>query len=71
MATRIDFSALSIQERLDLIEELWDSVDQHDVPPPSPELLAELDRRAIEAEQHPQGGKPWHEVRDALRKGLE
>ena len=71
MATRIDFSALSIQERLDLIEELWDSVDQHDVPPPSPALLAELDRRAIEAERDPQAGKPWHEVRDTLHKRLE
>lgn len=71
MATRFDFSALSIQERLDLIEELWDSVDQQDVPPPSPELLEELERRAGEAARDPQAGKPWSEIRDALMKRLE
>ena len=71
MATRYDFSALSIQERLDLIEELWDSVDQRDVPPPTPELLAELERRVGEAERNPQAGKPWGEIRDALMTRLE
>lgn len=71
MASRIDFSALSIQERLDLIEELWDSVDQHDVPPATPELLAELERRATEAEGSPQGGKQWRDIRDTLFKQLE
>ena len=71
MATRIDFSALSIPERLDLIGELWDSVDQNDLPPPSAEMLAELERRASEAERDPQAGTPWNEVRDNLLKRLE
>lgn len=71
MATRCDFSALSIQERLDLIEELWDSVDQQDVPRPSPELLEKLERRAGEAARDPVAGEPWSEIRGALMKRLE
>ncbi len=71
MATRIDFSALSIPERLDLIGELWDSVDQNEMPPPSAEMLAELERRASEVERDPQAGKPWKEVRNNLLKRLE
>ena len=71
MATRIDFSALSVPERLDLIGELWDSVDQTDMPPPSAETLAELERRADEVERDPQAGKPWNEVHNTLLKRLQ
>lgn len=71
MATRIDFSALSVPERLDLIGELWDSVDQNDMPPPSADIVAELERRASEVERDPQAGKPWNEVRSSLLKRLE
>ena len=41
----IDYSHLSPQERLDLIGEIWDSIEADHVPL-TPEQAAELDRRA-------------------------
>lgn len=40
----IDIANLSLQERLDLIGRLWDSIDTQDVPL-TPAQKAELDRR--------------------------
>ncbi len=40
----IDFSHLSSEQRLDLIGELWDSIEA-DALPVSPALAIELDRR--------------------------
>jgi putative addiction module component (TIGR02574 family) len=54
---------LSVGERLDLIEQIWDTlpeqVDPAEVPPWH---LAELARRRAEAEAHAGVGRPWREV---------
>lgn len=71
MATRIDFSKLSTQERLDLIEELWASVDPAEVPPPSAELLAEMERRVQDALEHPTAATPWDVLHARLRERLQ
>jgi putative addiction module component (TIGR02574 family) len=42
--TILDFSHLTPQQRLDLIGELWESLDQ-DTLPLTPAQLAEIDRR--------------------------
>jgi putative addiction module component (TIGR02574 family) len=42
--TTFDFSHLTPQQRLDLIGELWDSLD-HDTLPLTPAQAAEIDRR--------------------------
>ena len=42
--TILDFSHLTPQQRLDLIGELWDSIEAENVPL-TPEQAAELDRR--------------------------
>jgi putative addiction module component (TIGR02574 family) len=64
-----DFEALrrlSISERLQLVEDLWDSIAQ-EAPeaavPLSPELAAELDRRRAEHEADPEAAVPWEQVR--------
>ena len=64
-----DFEALrrlSVAERLQLVEDLWDSIAQ-DSPdealPLTPELAAELDRRLAEHERDPAAARPWAEVR--------
>jgi len=62
----IDFSHLSPQERLDLIGELWDSLDGADVPV-SPELRAELDRRNAAFPTARGNAVPWTSVRSRLR----
>jgi putative addiction module component (TIGR02574 family) len=58
---------LSISERLDLIEQIWNSlpeqVDPADVPPWHAE---ELTRRRATAAASPGVGKPWREVLGSL-----
>lgn len=68
--TRIDFSHLTPQQRLDLIAELWDSIPPSEAEPISPELAAELERRVAEMERDPEAGRPWEEVLAELRKRL-
>jgi putative addiction module component (TIGR02574 family) len=54
---------LSVNERLELIEKIWDSLPQHVVPAEVPDWhLAELARRRAQAEKQPGVGKPWREV---------
>ena len=59
---------LSVRERLDLIEQIWDSlpaqVQPDEVPEWHKEVLAE---RLAEAEAHPGGGVPWREALAAIR----
>lgn len=63
-----DFDALrrlSVAERLQLVEDLWDSIAQ-DSPdealPLTPELAAELDRRLAEHERDPAASRSWADV---------
>ena len=65
----IDISELSPEERLDLIEKLWDSLSGR------PETLAltdaqreELDRRIDEMERDETLGEPWPEARKSIRE---
>ena len=61
---------LSVDERLRLVEIIWESVAA--VPQPvqiSEELKVDLNRRLAEFEANPEAGFPWEEVR--RRIGLE
>jgi putative addiction module component (TIGR02574 family) len=54
---------LSVRERLELIEQIWDSLpDQVDPDEVPPWHLAELARRRAEADASPGVGKPWREA---------
>lgn len=64
-----DFSRLSPQQRLELIGELWDSLED-ELPPLEPELLAELDRRLAEFEADSAEGRPAAEVIARVRATL-
>lgn len=66
----MDFSHLSPEQRLQLIEELWDSLTPQEAAPLSPELAEELDRRVAEMEADPTAGRPWEEVLADLRKNI-
>ncbi len=59
---------LSVRERLELIEQIWnslpDTVDPIDVPAWQ---LAELAKRRADAEANPGVGRPWREVLSQLR----
>lgn len=62
----IDFSHLSPQERLDLIGELWDSLDDGDVPVPA-DMKAELERRNAAFDADRRHAVSWEQVRAKLR----
>ena len=60
---------MSADDRLRLIEEIWDSLaplEQLEVPESHRE---ELDRRIAAADADPSAGSPWEEVRARLRSG--
>ena len=58
---------LSVSERLELIEQIWDSLPQQVNPADVPEWhLAELARRRVDAAARPGLGKPWREVLEPL-----
>jgi putative addiction module component (TIGR02574 family) len=68
MATpSIDYSHLSISERIRLVQEIWDSIAEH---PEALELTdaqrAELDRRLAQHRKDPESAIPWEEVRRDL-----
>jgi putative addiction module component (TIGR02574 family) len=54
---------LSVTERLELIEQIWDSLPEQVAPEEVPDWhLAELAKRRAQAEAEPGIGKPWREV---------
>jgi putative addiction module component (TIGR02574 family) len=63
--SKIDFSHLSQQERLDLIGELWDSLDPV---PPTPAQEAEIGRRLATLDQDIEKGRDAAEVLADLRR---
>lgn len=66
MAVRIDslgIDRLSVRDRLDLIEQIWDSLPEQVEPQDIPDWhAAELATRRIRASESPGAGKPWREV---------
>jgi putative addiction module component (TIGR02574 family) len=60
---------LSIPERIELVEAIWDTVaaDAETLPLTEPEK-AELDRRLADLEAAPDAGSPWQEVRARLER---
>ena len=58
---------LSVAERMELVETIWDSIA--DAPERLPVTAAqkrELDRRLAEYQKHPDAGRIWEEIRDSL-----
>ena len=67
-----DYRSLSIAERLQLVEDVWDSIatEQPDATalPLAAAERAELDRRLDAHANDPAAAVPWTEVRAALRR---
>jgi len=54
---------LSVRDRLDLIEQIWDSLPEHVNPDEVPQWhLAELAKRRAEADASPGVGEAWREA---------
>jgi putative addiction module component (TIGR02574 family) len=54
---------LTPAERLDLVEDLWDSIAPENLPPLSPEEIDELKRELADHQAEPTGAQPWETVR--------
>lgn len=62
-----DFSHLTPEERIQLAEELWDSLEPTAVPL-TPELAVELRRRREEYGRDGDPGQPWREALDDIEQ---
>jgi putative addiction module component (TIGR02574 family) len=61
---------LSVGERLELIEQIWNSLPESVEPDEVPAWhLAELAQRRADAEANPGVGRPWREVLEELEGG--
>jgi putative addiction module component (TIGR02574 family) len=65
-----DLHALSVAERIQLLEDVWESlaVQAPEAIGVSPEQRAELRRRVEAYEANPSAAIPWEQVRRKLRK---
>jgi len=66
----VDIHSLTPEQRLQLIEELWDSLADEDVPLTNAQRH-ELDRRMDDLDKHPDNVVPWTEVKRRLQNPLK
>lgn len=60
---------LGVKERLELIEEIWDSIAAHpEAIPLTASQRDELDRRRREHKQDPSRARPWSQVHSELKR---
>ncbi|MEX0744765.1 MAG: addiction module protein [Phycisphaeraceae bacterium] len=67
--TEPDYRKLPIPARIQLVEDIWDSIaNDARTLPLTDELRAELDRRWAEHERDPSSAIPWEQVRSELHE---
>jgi putative addiction module component (TIGR02574 family) len=65
---KADVMSLSVPERIQLVEDIWDSIAElPDEVRLTDEQKAELDRRLDAYHQNPDGGSPWGMVRERIK----
>ncbi len=57
---------LTPAERIELVQDLWDSIKPEDLPPLTADEMDELDRRLAEHHRDPSTAMPWEEVKARL-----
>jgi putative addiction module component (TIGR02574 family) len=57
---------LSPEERIELAEDLWGSIEPREMPPLTPEQKEELDRRYSEHLRDPSQASAWEDVKARL-----
>jgi putative addiction module component (TIGR02574 family) len=63
---------LGVSERLDLIEEIWDSIAaENDAVPLTDAQRAELERRYQDDEAHPDDRASWEEIKASTLARLQ
>ena len=67
MMGKADILRLSVSERIQLAQDIWDSIAEvPDSIPLTDEQKAELDRRLDAYHKDPNAGSPWSVVRERL-----
>jgi len=68
-ALRKELFQLSVAERLELVEELWDSIPtEGEALELTPEQREDLEQRIAEAEADPDGGSSWDIARERIQQ---
>ena len=66
--TKIDVLGLSVTERIQLVEDIWDTIaevpDQIEL---TDDQKAEIEQRLESYHRNPDAGSPWNEVRERIR----
>jgi putative addiction module component (TIGR02574 family) len=62
---------LTPEERIELVEELWDSIAQEKLPPLTPEQTREVERRDAEHSRNPGRASKWDDVKARLSARLK
>ena len=71
VATELLTMPLSVEQRLELITELWESIpDSLDTLPVPEWHREELDRRLAAADANPDAAIPWEDVKRRLREKI-
>ena len=67
--TDLNLAKLSVAERIQLAEDLWDSIaaDTGDIALTDAQRV-ELERRLADLQQDPDAGEPWSDVRARIEK---
>lgn len=68
--SKVDVKSLSKQERLSLLEEIWDSLTPDDVQVTAAQR-DELERRIAGMERHPDEAVSWDEARRRIRNEIQ
>lgn len=67
MITASDIEQLSVAERIQLVEDIWDTIAANpDALEISDELGAELDRRVENYHLNPESGSSWQDVKKRI-----
>ena len=71
VATIEELKKLPVSEKIQLVEDLWDSIAAETSPIGlSPQHIAELDYRLDALEKNPSHGTPWGTVREKILASL-
>lgn len=63
---------LPVDQRIDIVQEIWNSVAADtDAVPLTPEQAEELDRRMADHERHPDDVVEWAEAETRIRESLK
>jgi putative addiction module component (TIGR02574 family) len=66
-STLSELLKLSPAERIQLAQDLWDSIDEGEAPPLTEDQIREVERRLAEHDADPDSAVPWEEVRERFR----